>query len=241
MEQEQMNDVSAGESKNLPGWKRFLGLYFSPGEVFRSLSTRPDWLLPCLVVTMISVASGWLLWPRVILPEQVRRIEQRENLTDEQRETMLARAHGTGAYVFAVVGSGLGAIVLLLAVSGVVHLTGTFILGGSARFKHSLGIASYASLVSIPGAVVKIPLMLHEKTVQVQTGLGLLCSEEAERSFSCRFLDRFDLFTLWQLALVVLGTAIVFKSSTKKAAFALVPLWLIWSVASALLAGLAGR
>jgi hypothetical protein len=134
-----------------------------------------------------------------------------------------------------VVAAGVVVMVSLLAVGGVIYLVGTFLLGGLGSYKMGLGIASYSALVAVPGAIIKVPIMLYKNTVRVQTGLGLLCEESLERSFGCSLLDKFDIFSIWQLVLVIAGTAIVFKSSARKAAFALVPIWLLWSIVTAYL------
>ena len=216
--------------------KRFWNTYFAPGELFRDLAIKPDWLVPCIIVLVITLASTYVLWPRVIMPSQLEQIEQREGIPDEQREVMMSRVQSTAAGIFAVVTAGVVAMVSLLAVGGVVHLVGSFLLGGTGSYKAGLSIACYSSLVAIPGAIVKIPIMLYKNTLRVQTGLGLLCEEAAERSFGCSFLDKFDIFSIWQLVLIILGTAIVYKSTAKKTTFVLVPIWLVWSLLTAFLA-----
>lgn len=97
-----------------------------------------------------------------------------------------------------------------------------------------LAVTAYASLVKVVQAVVTVPFTMKTGTVLV-IGPGLFLSEEMLATFAGRLLSGVELFTLWQVLLMAVGTGVVAGRSTRQA---LVPLLILWAVVLVVQAGL---
>jgi len=100
-----------------------------------------------------------------------------------------------------------------------------------------LSVYAYSSLVAIPAAIIKIPLVFMRETIEIQTSLALLLPPDMKESFVYRIFANFDIFTIWTLILTSLGFAVMYNFSRKKSATAVVILWLLWVFVSSALAG----
>ena len=80
-----------------------------------------------------------------------------------------------------------------------------------------MAVYAYSSLIGILKAIVGTPRMVSKETMVIQTGLGILFSDELLQPFAGRFLSMFELFTVWQAIVASMGLAIVGKIAFGKA------------------------
>jgi len=125
-----------------------------------------------------------------------------------------------------------GVFIYVLVISAVLYFGGSVLLGGDALFKQVLSVFGYSSLVSIPALIVKVPLILVKKSVRIQTSLAALMPSGSDESVLFKILAKFDIFTIWQIALISMGLAVVYKFSTKKSATMVVAFWAVWIILS---------
>lgn len=225
--------------------QRIWGIYTKPRETMEYLSQKPDWILPVVVVAVAVLLSGLILYPTVIRPQQVEQISKQfrenANIPPEQAQQMEERALRFTEGPFGLL-TGIGGMVVFALLSILIPALVFFwlgqLLGGEGAFRNVLSIVSYASLVVVPGLIVRTPLMLAKHSVGVQTSLALVLSPEQEGSFLFRFLAQFDIFVIWQLILAALGLAILYRFSKQKAAALVFGLWLLWAILLTFLGGL---
>ena len=134
--------------------------------------------------------------------------------------------------------------VLMLFVAGGILLLLAKVMGSEATYGQMLPVYAYGSLIGLVKAIVVTPLMVSKETIVIQTGLGMLFSDELLQTFAGRFLSMFELFTVWQAVVTALGLAIVGRISMGKATagvFAVVVVLVaIGAVVSGLQAALGG-
>lgn len=106
-------------------------------------------------------------------------------------------------------------------------IAGNIILGKGPKYLQALSVYGYAMLIDILAMIIKIPLMVKNQTIRMDTGLGILVSKEESRSALYSFLSSFDLFTFWELALLTIGLAMLYKASKGKTAGMVFALWFI--------------
>jgi len=64
---------------------KIIGIFFSPKEVFAKLNEKPDWIVPVVITIVVSLIFTMIVLPRVIIPEQTKRIMEMDGLTEEQK------------------------------------------------------------------------------------------------------------------------------------------------------------
>ncbi len=222
---------------------------FSPLSVFESLDKRPNWLAPLLICVVVAALSSWIILNPVTIPEQRRQMEERferQGMTEEQLERATQFFDSKIMTLIAVLSPVLLIPLAVLVVAGVLHFVCSLILGGQTTYSRTFAVMAYSSMVILPGAIVKVPLQLAQKTTQVHAGLGLLLSTpDASAGFGYRFiynlLAQIDVFNIWEVILVAVGISVVYKFSRTKSYYTLGVLWIIWLLGSSAIGALMNR
>lgn len=229
--------VPLAASMNEAPWsfpRRFMAVFTRPRALFEELELRPSWFVPLLVTVVAIVLFAVILWNPVMLPEQLERIADSPNAA--QAEAMLT----SNGIFFAAIFGPIVAVVIFLIYALFVWLVGAFMLGGSLSYKQSLSIVAHTSLLVIPASLVKIPLAFVARSSKVSVGPGMLFPIATAEGFLGKFwstlLMNFDLFALWQTALVALGVAVIARVPTTKANLGIWTLFLL----TALIGGAVG-
>ena len=236
----------AGSAREMGLIRRMLGVFFSPGETFASVGRQAghlDWLVPLIVVALVSIISLRLTMP-IVQAETLgkmrqRIIEQKPDLSEEKMQETMEKVQGvteTAAFINAPV----GAAAWLFVQAAVLLALVNFVLGGRGAYKKVLAVTGYSSLIAVPAAIVTVPLMLARGTMHVQVGLGLLLPASLEGSFLFHFLTYITLFSIWQYSLVSIGVGAVSGIGTKRAAWGVFVLFFAFILIVASIQGFVG-
>jgi hypothetical protein len=101
-----------------------------------------------------------------------------------------------------------------------------------------LGAFAYTAFVGVPEGIVVGFLAKAKGTLSTALSLGAFFPPSMEESFVYRLVNSFDIFSIWTIAVLTIGLATVYNFKTAKVATWLIPLWIVWKVAAAALAGL---
>lgn len=215
---------------------RMIRALTAPGQTFASVRERmtwQDWFAPTLVAVVAGLVAGMLALPEAM--EAGSEMMQEEGMTEEQRAVMEQMKEAAPAMT--LVSVPIVSFLVLFLLGGVLLLLANPILGGEANYGQMLAVTAYASLVKVIQTIVTVPILLATGSLVV-FGPGLLLPEEMLATFAGRLLSGVDIFTLWQVLLMAVGTGVMAGCSTRKALFPLLILWALWIVVGAGLAGL---
>ncbi len=219
---------------------RMIRTLTAPGATFASVRERmtwQDWFAPTLVVVVVGLVAAILALPAAMEAGSEMMQEQYGEITDEQRAAMEQMQEA--APVVTVVSVPIVSFLWLFLLGGVMLLVANPILGGEANYGQMLAVTAYASLVKVVQTIVTVPLMLATGTIVV-IGPGLLLPEEMLGTFAGRVLSGLEVFMLWQVLVMAVGTGVMAGRSTRKALVPLLILWAVWIVVQAGLGGLPG-
>jgi hypothetical protein len=211
-----------------------LGLIFTnPTRVFESLTKKPDWLIPTLIIVILSVASAYFLRD-ITMEMQKERILASERIPEEQKDTLLQQFEQGGS--MQVIMGMVGAVVFVFAsfaiVAALFMFTGNVVLGGQANYKTMLAVYAWGFMASVPEAIIKIPLMLAKNSIHVYTSLAILFDTSESETVLFKIANAIDIFALWRVALWAIGFSVVYKF-TKGKSYAVIGAWyVIWVAVS---------
>jgi len=218
---------------------RLIGVLVSPGKTFRSIAERPAWLVPFLLISALSLSLGWMVNSRVDPEEMVRYQLGRfaERMTPEQMEDAVTRAENVTTLQKSL-GSlaGLAFSALYYVVASALFLVIFKLLGSEMRLKQSLSTYLYGSMPLAVAVLINLPLVLARDSVSPEEAMGggvlvaspaILVSEETSAVFRS-LLGSLNFFTLWTLALLILGYRTVARVSLAASSGAVITLWLLW-------------
>jgi hypothetical protein len=192
---------------------RIFGVIFSPKETFESIARRPSWLVPILLLCLVSLGAvaafshrgGWPSYFR----KQVESSSRYQQMPRDQQESVLAAQIKYGprvAYVQVFVVPFLLAVVLASIFLGTFNLLG----GTQLSFKASLAVVAYSYLTSVISGLLAILVILLKDpaTVDIQnvvaSNIGAYLPSEAPK-WQIALFGSLDLFSIWTMILLVTG------------------------------------
>ncbi len=184
---------------------RMLRVFYAPSETFEAVAEQrsaADWLVPTIIVALAIFFSTYLTSP-IYVAEAMEQMKQQ--MPAEQRGEM---AGGDAIRISGLIAAPVMTFVMLFIGAAIYLLVGK-LLGGLLGYGHCLALVAYTSLISILQHVVKTPLVLANETMNVQIGLGMFLSEEAQKSFGGALLSLIDPFIVWMVVIASLGLSIV--------------------------------
>lgn len=236
MEDNDEKEVSQVKEEKTGILGRLLSIYFSPSETFKGVkSWNPpwEWLIPFVVIALIAILSG-IMVKDIAIKDTITRIERMENIPQERKAEIIEGIEEKSGTSFNLFLSPIFILASFVVIAGVLMFGGNIVLGGRSSFKNIFTITCYTGLIGVLESIVKIPLIISKQTINVQTSLALFLSPETSDSVLYRLMAKFDVFALWQIALLSIGLAILYNFSIKKTASVVVGAWIIWIAVSIL-------
>jgi hypothetical protein len=207
--------------KSLPA--RFIGIITSPRETFASVVAHPKWfgMLALVAITMAILVGGFLstktgqdAWLEAAVNSPFSR-----GVSDQQLQGMQRMAPFVGYFAAAQFLIALPIVAVVIA--GILFAIFTAAMGGTATFKQNLAVVAHAGPISILSTLFTVPLNYSRGTMSSATNLGVLLPMLPEQSFLAHFLGVIDLFLLWQLVVLSIGLAVLYRRRTQPIATAL--------------------
>ena len=229
-----VSDVSAPPPKP-NSFQRIIGVLFSPNETFASIARQPDWVVPLSLILVVALVSGIVFAQRVDFGAPIRdAMEQNKNVSPEQVERAV-RIGGAVAKVFAYCAP-VVSIIFLLIIAGVLLLAFR-VLGGEGDFRQALSVTSYSWMPGLIKSII-ITAIVASRGVSaadlanvLRSNLAFLVSMK-QNPLLFTLLAKLDVFTIWLLALLVIGFSFVSKFSKAKSAAVVVSLWVVATLLS---------
>jgi hypothetical protein len=203
-----------------PGvWSRTLSIFVRPNQAWAGLDRRVRFWFPLLLVAILSAVAMLATYDKVMLPTILEPMQRQvsEGQMPQAQADRMEEFFGSPAGKAINVGTQfLGVIVSTFLVALFVWLGGAFILGRAFSYRLALEVASWAGLVTLPGAVhLGFGALLPEPEApsKLLNGLGV-------------FLDAIGPLGIWYLAVVILGVSSLAGSPRKTTAWVMAGLYL---------------
>lgn len=226
-------------NKSFSAIETILKVFTAPKIAFEAVRENPSWILPVAIYLAISVGFIFLT-KDIIIQEAVKAQEEQmleRGMSQEDIDQSTAMMK-KGMQFFLPISGVVFPLILLVVVAGISLFVGNVILGGQAAFKNVFAVTAYASLVTSLSALLSLPIILANQSMEVSFSLALLLPGEGEKSFLHRFLTHIDIFWIWWLAVQSIGLAVIYRMRTQRFAMVLGALFLAYALVSSGLATL---
>ena len=221
---------------------RLLRVFTDPASVFHELAATPTWLLPLLVLAVLSMAVQLVISPRLDLEGTIRqslaeRSQSGQQMTDEQVDRMVEMGSKTGAFMKWL--TPLTVSLMFVIIAGVYFL-GLKAVGSSAEFKPVFATTLHAavpavvlsSAVMVLAAVQRATFTAQELEGMVKSSVGAFLPDSLPNPVVA-FANVIDVFNIWQWILLAIGLPIVAKVSRGKVVGVLAVVWGLWALGKA--------
>jgi hypothetical protein len=215
-------------SKDLSIVQKMIGVFFTPKEAFEAIDRKPDWVAPLLVIIILTLVFSMITMP-ITMPEQMEKQREKmeeRGMSDDQIDQAMATGEKMGK-IMAPVGVLVGVPVVLLFFALIFWFVGNVVLGGQTNYKRMFSVYTYSSLIGTAGFMLTTLLILMRKSADVHFSLALLLPQEQSETALYQFLKGFNLFSIWQYAVLAIGFAVIYKFSMKKSGWTMAVMFLI--------------
>ena len=224
----------AGPSPNLAA--RLFGVLLSPRATFAAIIERPRPVGALLVVCLLSAIPGvWLyssdLGKQLLLEQQVDGMESFGMTVTDEVVAEMERSLENAAY-FAAGGTVVSVPIFAFVIAGLVWTACYVILGAHAPFKAMFAVVTHIGAVGVVQQFFIVPLNYARGVMSVPTTVSALLPMLEEGSFIHRTLGLVELFTVWQLFLLAVGTGVLFKRRTGPIATTFYSLYAVIAIAA---------
>ena len=223
----------------LGSFQRLIKMFFSPGEVFDDIKTKPTWLVVLIAMMILTIGAQAIVLPHMDNEATLRaRLGDRaDEIGDEQIERMIASGEKITrfiplitAFVVPIMWAILAAIFLLML--KMVGSETDYVTTLSATL-HAYWPASAVATVLTVALIQRVDKITEQEIPNlVKSHLGVLLPADAPAWLSS-MASTFSVFNIWTLALLVIGFKIIGRLSTARAAIAVLVPWAIWLVGKA--------
>jgi len=223
--------------------ERVVDTFIAPSKTFKDILRSTTWWLPFLLLVVTSLVTTVVVekqvgWERVAenqIHQNPKQEERMAGLTDAQRSAQMRVAGVINRYIS--YGSFLLILIFVALFALIYWASFNFGLGARTTFGQMFAVCMYASLPRLLTLVLTIVTLLFGGSADaydirnpVGTNLAYYMPDAGPAVKAA--LSFFDVIGLWQLALLVIGMAIVAKVPKGKAAAVVVGWWLIGLIVS---------
>jgi len=196
---------------------RITGVFFSPKTTFEDIVRKPSWLLPIVLLTVLSLAVSFSINQRInwreFMSQQIEKSPRAAQTSAEQKQQQIeggAKFSPVFTYGIGILGPILGALVVGLVMWGAYSLLG----GVSTNFGTAFSVTSHAFLTGLVSSPLFI-LILYLKPYgtadlenPIAANLAAFLPDESAK-WLVALCKSFDIFTFWTLILLAIGFAAV--------------------------------
>jgi hypothetical protein len=209
---------------------RFIGIITAPRATYQSVVANPKWfgMLALVSVLMALIVGGFLL-TKVGQEAWLDAATATGQVSEQQYQGMEKMAPFVGyitMFFFLI-----GGPVVLAVISGILFAVFNAALGGDASFKQVFTVAVHAGPIGLLAQLFTVPLNYLRGTMSSSTNLGVLTQSMVDdSSFIAKLLSMIDIFIIWQLVVLSIGLAVLYRRRTQPIATALFVLYAVIAV-----------
>lgn len=216
-------------------WGRLIGVLVSPVKTFESIARKPTWGVALLVLVVVQLGLVAVATPKFDMAQEIRQgMERRgQEVSDEQMDEILERADSfrwIGLVSQAVIAP---AIYFLLGL--IFWLLLRFVGDSDFSYPASMAALTHGFMPWVVAGLLSLPLLFARDSLTptelrsglLSSNLGALIPEDASPVLKS-LLSSVDVFSLWTVALLVIGYAAVARTKRSTVAWVVVGLWVLY-------------
>jgi hypothetical protein len=237
-----MEQVLAAEGKPLSQAERVVDTFIAPSKTFTDLLLSTAWWLPAILFFVFSACFAYTVDKKIGFEAVTEQSIQKSPMAQDRMDSLppadrAAAIHrqAVGTKYFSYAG-GVFYLLFPLIFALLNWATINFGFGARTTFGQNYALQIYAALPLLLKTVLTIVLIVagvgtenFDMRNPIGTNLGYYLSDSP--AWLGTFLTFFDFFSLWALALTIIGLAIISGKSIAKAATAALIWWVLMVLA----------
>lgn len=241
----------ASESQPLSQGARVIDTFIAPSKTFNDIRRNRSWWLPFILICIVSIFSTYAVGRTIgfatVTQQQIdknpKQAEQMQQLTPPERAQRLAVA----TKVTTVISYVIPVLALIAIAIEALVLWGSFNfgLGAKTTFWEMFAVIMYAGLPRLFIWILNIILLFagvntenYDPRNPVGTNIGYFLADAP--TWLKTFGSFFDIFSIWSIILLILGTSIISRKTKGQAAMVIIGWWVLIVIVSTAFTAITG-
>jgi len=228
----------ATSGQEMSAFQKIIGIFTAPRQTFEAIDQKPTWFLP-FIIGVIFFLIMQVLTIDIQMADRITMLEAKD-MPQAQLDAAKSGLTGPLKYVGLIAGP-IVWLVMIVIMAAIFYVAGNVMIGGDSSFKKVFAIVCWSGLVGVISLILMTLLMISKGTTQgIALDLTVLLDTPPigeEKSTLYRIFSKFDIFTIWQIVLWIIGLAVTYKTTIKKAAVPIISLWVLWIIVSVAFGG----
>lgn len=207
-----------------------LTIFVSPVDTFKRVkSSKLAWLFPFALLVIISLISMYLQMP-AIEQTTLDGLKAQPSISPADYDLVIQSTR-VMSWVMAPL-----TVAIMVFLAGVLYLLLNLIVRGEAKYMQLITMITFAMLPGMIGGLISAILVNATgaaSVTDISLSLGALVADKNSMLF--HLLSLINPFSLWGLALYVIGSSVMMERPRKAVGIWIIGTWLIISVGSLLL------
>ena len=218
---------------------RFIGIITAPGETFQSVAGSPKWL-GMLVVTLLIVAVFSALplttdaGKQAAIDMQEHQMQSFGVQVNDQMHERLEQGAARMPYITGISVLVVGPIIGLI-IAGILFAIFNAGLGGEASFKQVFTVYVHAGVIGALSLIFSGSINYFRGTQGSVANIGSVLPMIPDTSFIGHFLGMVDVFTIWNVIVLAIGLAVLYRRKTAPIAISLLSVYGVVAIVVALI------
>lgn len=205
---------------------RFFGIITSPKSTYQAVVAHPRWL-GMLVLATFAVAilvGAFMLTP---VGQEAWLTQMEASVKGDNAAQQMQMFERIAPFVGYVSAAAMLIFIPLfyLVCAGVLWVIFNALMGGDATFKQLFAVVTHVAPIGVLGQVFTIPMNYFRGTMTSATNLSVFLPMLDEESFVAKFAGVIDLFLIWQITVLAIGLAVLYRRRTQPIATSLFVLY----------------
>lgn len=230
--------VAAAEARPLSEVERVVDTFIAPSKTFTDIIRNRSWWLPFILICIVIWGSayavdrtvGYVAVAQHETEKNARASEQIQQLPPDQR----AARYQMAGKITRIISYCIPVLALIFIAIEALVLWGSFNfgLGAKTTFSEMFAVIMYAGLPRIFIAILNIILLFagvntenFDQRNPVGTNIGYFLTDAP--NWLKTFGSFFDIFSIWSIVLLIIGTSIVARKTKGQAAMVILGWWAI--------------
>ena len=230
----------APKSPSMSLGSRLLNVFATPGDVFQEVKNSPpstaNWLVPAIILLVVSWVSLWLIFSQDSIKHQLSEITEqaiqkqieRTHMSEQQADQARAMGEkwaGISARIGAAITPVLAGFLTPFFWGLIVWLVGAKALKGNFPYMKAVEVVGLANMIAVLEVIVKTLLIVGLGNLYASPSLVLLVNNFDPQNTVHSLLTVVNVMTFWLLAVRALGVARLSGASFVKAALWVFGVW----------------
>jgi hypothetical protein len=230
----------------LSPFERLVFVFARPAQAWSGLESRAQWWFPLLLMLTMNIAFAAVLHDRAIVPMVTAKWDdmvESGQMTPEAAEKARASLDQPVMRTVMVAQQAIMWPIMMLVTALGVWASVSFMLGSKLTFRQAFEVATWSSLVLIPGTILTGVIAWTRGTLQdVHLGLAALLPDTSSpgrlMAGVIAFLDALGPFSIWWLVVAILGASALSRAPRPAVARVMVIVYLVFALCAAGLAAM---